>query len=154
MKALRFVLCLFVCLSCVSKTQENRTLNKDNDSNLIEDYSTVMRYMFENDTIKQTVELSLHTENEIHFKIISYNKIKMQDEKLTGIAIAKGGDIELDEDLEGNAYPVYEYIYENDCWIAFRIDKDSKVKMRVIEADCIFLNPCCPFASVNLLLKQ
>jgi hypothetical protein len=111
-------------------------------------------YVFENDTLKQIIELSLYNEKEIAFKLISQNKQRKQEAKIEGVAKIKGGDVEIDEDAEGNAYPVNEYIYEKDCWLAFRIDKDTKTKMRINESDCNLHNQYCPFSSVDLLIKQ
>ncbi|KAF0128603.1 MAG: hypothetical protein FD155_3161 [Bacteroidetes bacterium] len=154
MKTIKFILCLFICVSCTSQTSQNNTSSKKEEETNIEKNSINTVYVFENDTIKQTVELSLCNEKEIAFKLISQNKQRKQESKIEGIAKIKGGDIELDEDAEGNAYPVNEYIYEKDCWLAFRIDKDTKTKIRINEADCNLHNLYCPFASVDLLVKQ
>jgi len=155
MKMIKFILCLFICVSCTSQTSQNNSSSNKEEKINKEENSINTVYVFENDTIKQTVELSLFNEKEIVFKLISQNKLRKQESKIEGIAKIKGGDIELDVDAEGNAYPVNEYIYEKDCcWLAFRIDKDTKTKMRIIAADCNFHNLCCPFASVGLLVKQ
>jgi hypothetical protein len=63
----------------------------------------------------------------------------VQDNKkieFKGIAILKQGDAEMDEDENGYAYLVNEYIDETDCWISIRIDAENKTKARVIIADC------------------
>lgn len=154
MKTIKFILCLFICVSCTSQTSQNDTSSiKEEKTNIEKDLISTL-YVFENDTIKQTVELSLCNEKEIVFKLISQNKQRKQVSKIEGIAKNKGGDIELDEDAEGNAYPVNEYIYEKECWLAFRIDRDTKTKMRINEADCNLHNLYCPFASVDLLVKR
>jgi hypothetical protein len=155
MKTIMFILCLTICASCInSQTSKSQTFSNKKDKISIEKSSITAVYVFENDTIKQTVELSFCNEKDIVFKLISQNKLRKQEAKIEGIAKIKGGDIEIDEDVEGNAYPVNEYIYEKDCWIAFRIDKDSKTKIRINEADCNFRNLYCPYASVDLLVKQ
>jgi len=145
---------LFFFVSCTSQTSQNNTFSKKEEKTNIKKNSINTIYVFENDSIKQTIELSLCNEKEIVFKLISQNKYRNQESKIEGIAKIKGGDIELDEDSEGNAYPVYEYIYEKDCWLAFRIDKETKTKIRINEANCILHNLYCPFASVDLLVTQ
>jgi|WetSurSiteA1Bulk_404760.scaffolds.fasta_scaffold21758_2 hypothetical protein len=154
MKTIKLTFCLFIFVSCTSQTSQNNTSSIKEEETNIEKNSINTVYIFENDTIRQTVELSLCNEKEIAFKLISQNKQRKQESKIEGIAKNKGGDIELDEDAEGNAYPVNEYIYEKECWLAFRIDRDTKTKMRINEADCDLHNLYCPFASVDFLVKR
>lgn len=154
MKTMRFILYLFICVSCTSQTPQNNISPKKEVKTNIAKNSVTTVYVYENDTIRQTVELSFCNDKEIAFKLISQNKQKKQDAKIEGIAKTKDGDVEIDEDAEGNAYPVNEYIYEKDCWLAFRMDKDTKTKMRINEANCKLHNKFCPFASVDLLIKQ
>ena len=108
-------------------------------------------YLYKNDTLRQIVELSAIDETKIHFKLISENILKNQKESIEGIAKINNGDVEIDEDEEGNAYPVNEYIYEGDCWLSFRIDFSQTI-MSIKMADCI-PNPYCPFSSVGFLKK-
>ncbi len=168
MKSIKFILCLFVCVSCTSQTsQKNQSSLKEKITSIEKDSvsrkevkasfekdSATTVYIFENDTIKQTVELNKCNDKEIVFKLTTQNKHSKQDAKIEGIAKMKGGDVEIDEDAEGNAYPVNEYIYEKDCWLAFRIDRDNKSKMRINEANCNLHKKNCPFASVDILIKQ
>ena len=154
MKAIILIFSLFVCLSCTHQTPKDNTSTNNDTESIKESNSLNTAYVFENDTLKQTVEISLFNEEEIVFKLISENKYRKQKALIEGIAKIKEGDIELDEDAEGNAYPVNEYIYEKECWIAFRIDIKTKTKMRINEADCNQHNLYCPFASFDVLIKQ
>lgn len=153
MKAVLCIFCLFFCVSCTSQTSNSPSQNKVTKSYFERD-SLKTVYIFENDTLKQTIVLSRFNENEIDFKLISENKSRKQKALLEGIAKIKDGDVEIDEDSEGNAYPVNEYIYEKDCWLAFRIDRSTHERMRINEADCNQHSQYCPFASVDLLIKQ
>jgi hypothetical protein len=150
MKIIPLIFCMFVFAAC-SKPSTVSTRN-DAKENYANSASTV--FVFENETLKQTAELSAFTENEISFKLTSENKVKKQKAVIEGIAKTKGGDPEIDEDAEGNAYPSVEYTYNKGCWLAFRLDMDTKTRMRINEADCTLHNPDCPFASAGLLTKQ
>jgi len=124
------------------------TLNND------ETTSQEIVYIYENDTLKQTVKLTFINEEKIDFLFVSENKIKKQKESIQGIAKNNDGDIEIDEDDEGNAYPVNEYIYSGNCWLAIRINMEDESTIRIKVADCKRHNPNCPFYSVGLLLRQ
>ncbi len=55
-----------------------------------------------------------------------------QPSTIVGKVVAKRGDAELDEDENGCAYLVDEYIYEKEGdWFAFRIEADSQSSVRV-----------------------
>jgi hypothetical protein len=127
------------------------------DSGMIEVEQGKIIYSFENDTLKQTVELSRITKTEIRFKLISENKFRGQMNYTAGTAknIYIDYDPEIDEDEEGMAYPVNEYIHEGDCRLSFRIEMDRQEKMQVKVADnCLSSNPYCPLASAGILRKQ
>jgi len=134
MKVYFFTLCLFF-LSCSARGEKND-------------------YVYENDTIKQTVTINYINENTINFNLTSYNKRIDKSATIEGEAKNEYSDFgsENDADEEGNAYFVDEYIYVGDCWLSFRIDMDTQTTMRVTLADCEE-NPYCPFTSINLLQK-
>lgn len=111
-------------------------------------------YLYENDTLKQTVEISQLSDKEIHFKFISENKYRKQTFMIEGVALNKYDGIEIDEDEEGNAYPMLEYIYNGDCWLAFRIDLKARKYLRIKQADCKRYNVFCPLNSIEFLIKQ
>ena len=51
---------------------------------------------------------------------------------LLGKAILKVGDLEWDDDDEGVAYPVDEYVYDSACYMAIRIEADSHRRARIV----------------------
>lgn len=51
---------------------------------------------------------------------------------LSGKAILKVGDLEWDDDDEGVAYPVDEYVYDSACYMAIRIEADSHRRARIV----------------------
>ena len=51
---------------------------------------------------------------------------------LSGRAILKVGDLEWDDDDEGVAYPVDEYVYDSACYMAIRIEADSHRRARIV----------------------
>ena len=154
MKAIKLILCFFICASCISQTSQDNLSSKNDAKSDVDKKPMSTVYVFENETLKQTVELSFFNEKEIAFKLISQNKKEKQYAQIEGIAKMRGGDVEIDEDAEGNAYPVDEFIYEKNCWLAFRIDRNTKARMRVNETNCNLHSQYCPFASVGLLIKQ
>jgi hypothetical protein len=95
-------------------------------------------YSYEDEMIKQTIDLEEISKSKVKFSLLHYNKKKDVTSSLNGVAeIKKLGDVELDEDEEGEAYPVDEYIYMNkDCYLSIRIEKESKVKLRIMETEC------------------
>lgn len=54
---------------------------------------------------------------------------------LAGRAILKIGDLEWDEDDEGVAYPVDEYVYDSACYMAIRIEMDTYRRARIVTDD-------------------
>ena len=158
MKILFFTLCL-IFLSCSARSEKTTDLQQKNSpittTNTVEDIETENNcYVYENDTLKQTVIVNYINKNTIAFKLTSYNKRMDKSVTIEGKAKNKHSDFggENDADEDGNAYFVNEYIYTSDCWLSFRIDMDTKTTMRVTLADCKE-NPYCPFTSVGLLQK-
>lgn len=54
---------------------------------------------------------------------------------LSGMAILKVGDLEWDDDDNGVAYPVDEYVYDSVCYMAIRIEADSHRRARIVTDD-------------------
>ena len=151
MKKILILFFLFICINISARSWNTFTkmesvlnvpvLNKD------------FVYIYENDTLIQTVNITIVNEKGIEFQLFSENKIRNQIASIEGVAIKNIGDAEIDEDEEGNAYPVDEYIYEGDCWLSFRIDMETHTTMKIKLADCTS-NQYCPFSSIELLKKQ
>ena len=157
-----FLFPLFLCSCSLKENKTATSLNDDKEETVNHDETTQqdsyqMIYVYEDDTFKQTLKVSFLNEEEIDFLFISENKIKKQKESIQGIAKNEYlgfGSVELDEDDDGNAYPVDEYIYHGNCWLAFRINMEDKSTVRIKVADCEEENPNCPFYSIGLLLRQ
>ena len=71
-----------------------------------------------------------------------------QEYTLKGRAILKKGDAETDEDKHGNAYLVDEYIYEDEDYIAFRIQAVTHDIIRVIVDDVTAARYHIPTSSI------
>ena len=165
-----FSLFFFSCSSKEKKEISTATLTEsfnqeteDNKETVQDTPSSCFVYVYENDTLKQTLKLVFLSEKkEIDFNLTSENKLKKQKESIQGVAKRENGDLELDEDDEGNVYLVHEYIYDGDCWIAFRvnleckdINLEAKATVRIKGGSkCNKQHPNCPFYSIGLLLKQ
>jgi len=153
---------VFSCTTGNDKDVMNtETVLQNNEGEVVSDEPEIIKnnsslnivYVYENDTLIQTVKLFFVNKREIEFQLISENKVRQQKASIEGIAKTNNGDAEIDEDEEGNSYPVNEYIYESDCWLSFRIDMETQTTMKIIMEDCIS-NQYCPFSSVGILKKQ
>jgi hypothetical protein len=149
---------LMIGVSCNSGTGENKHTNNNfpatTEGKKILD-ETCIFYKFENDTLKQSVEIVKQKSNSIVFILLTENKRNHKQARIEGEALLKGGDAEFDEDEDGNSYLVSEYIFEKQCWISLRLDSETRSKMKIIEADCIQKHdPSCPFSSVGFLLRH
>jgi hypothetical protein len=126
------------------------------EQELIQDNSSSsITYIYENDSLKQTVTVDYINKSAITFKLTSYNRRVNQTAMIEGTAKDKSSGLatEIDEDENGNTYPVMEYIYSGDCWLSFRVDVETQTTIRVTLADCED-NPYCPFTSMGILKKQ
>jgi hypothetical protein len=111
-------------------------------------------YLFENDTIKQRIVISRLTDTETDFGYTVENKLRQQNRVIRGTAkytCGETGGVETDEDEEGNSIPFTEYIYDDEYWLALRIDMDARAIMRVRATDG---NLICPLESVGILVKS
>jgi hypothetical protein len=112
-------------------------------------------YVFENDTIRQRVALNYLTDTVIRFEYTVENTMQKQHSIIRGTAKNKYSgykwyDPEIDQDEEGLAYPADEYVYSNQCWLAFRIHMQTQALLQIMEADCQ-PNPYCPLESAGIL---
>ena len=138
--------------SQISSKLLDSTIEKDNNDSL----NNVL-YECKNDTLLQILAVKYITKKLIVFELTTTNKVKNETSTLTGSA-KKGKsnqDPEMDEDSEGNAYPVTEYHYtKNECSLSIRIARDTKDRARVLEYGCNKLHEInTPFASVGVLKK-
>ncbi len=137
----------------LNKGIEKRKDNSETSKVTTQVHQKQFSFVYENDTLLQKLDIKSFSAESIEFSLTSTNKSKNKTVNIEGVAKAKSSsDPEIDEDEEGNAYPAQVYIFEKDCWLSFRIDMESKDKVRIVEADCDkFHNANCPFASVSTL---
>ncbi|OWP83290.1 hypothetical protein BWK59_11300 [Flavobacterium davisii] len=150
MKRTLIILAIIItsCNNKNAKTELTHTTNKI-DTILKEvpkekvKYETISQiYQLDNDTLFQEVELKKIEKGKIDFVIISKSKTQNNTEEIQGIAfVSEGSDVEFEEDEEGNAIPVTEYLYKNEnCWISLKIDMENKNFLKLREADCNVFN--------------
>lgn len=160
MKRVIAISSLVMCISCTSQPETKVLEPKVKESRLDsvpikETVTPEMLFLFENDTLRQTVALKTITEKTVAFKLTSSNKLKNKTIHMKGTAQLKEGDLEIDEDEEGNGYPVDEYVYNQDsCFLALRLDAESKDKMTIKTGDCVKKTPDCPLSSLGILIKK
>jgi hypothetical protein len=127
------------------KVVKNTVVSKKNFSN----------FSFENDTLLQKINIEFVKNNEIVFNLSSKNKKSQKTVELQGTAKLKNkGDAEFEDDEEGNAIMVTEFIYKkNTCWIGFRIDSENRSFVKLNESDCMDFNNECNLNTNFYLLK-
>lgn len=107
-------------------------------------------FEYSNDTIIQRLQFTFLDDSKIEFKLTSENRVRNKTVVKQGIAVNEYKDCgasETDEDETGSLYPVVEYIYEKECWLAFRFDT-KYTRLRIKEADNEGAMSCCPLKSV------
>ena len=72
---------------------------------------------------------------------------------LAGRAILKVGDLEWEDDSEGVAYAVDEYVYDSACYMAIRIEADSHRSARIVTDDERVLKLIGENAATMMLVK-
>jgi hypothetical protein len=152
--------CSFSQNKASKKTVDTGTLQVGNDEEIpTEDVNVEQTgisgkervYVFENDTIKQRLVISRLTATGMDFDYTVENKLRQQNRIIRGTAKRENsetGGVEIEEDEEGNSIPFIEYIYDDEYWLALRIDLDTSTIMRIRATDG---NPVCPLASVGIL---
>ena len=141
MKRYLIIISLLLCLCGLNQAQKPF---RPDSSRLFE---------YGNDTIRQSVEVLLLDDSRISFKLTTENKLRKKTAVKQGVAINKQknfGASETDEDETGSLYPVVEYTYEGDYWLAFRFD-EKYGRLRIKEADNENPVPGCPLKSVGVL---
>lgn len=143
------------CYSSVSAFCMNKVNPKSNIPNAtpIANADSLFLFEYSNDTISQRLQFTFLDDSKIEFKLTSENKVRNKTVVKQGIAINEYknfGASETDEDETGSLYPVVEYIYRKECWLAFRFDI-AHTHLRIKEADNGKAVPCCPLKSVGIL---
>ena len=101
-------------------------------------------YVYEDKTELRSITVVQKSSKEITFELLIKNKTNGYEKKINGSAVMKGGDLEIDEDEDGNAYPCYEYVFKSDDnYMGIRIDAETGDRLTIsssnkeIESDVI-----------------
>ena len=109
------------------------------------------RYLSSEGETRQLLEASVSRDE------LSFNYSIVKDGStcysLAGRAILKVGDLEWDDDDEGVAYPVDEYVYDSACYMAIRIEADSHRLARIVTDDERVLKLIGEDAATMVLVK-
>jgi len=128
------LLFLLIINSCGEKKQENKPKNNLQSSYTKADSSSNL-YVFENDEKRQILEIVYKSENEINFILKLVTKRTTCNITETGTAQLQNadGDPEMEEDENGMAFPIKEYICtKGKLKIVIRIDFEDKSKSIVL----------------------
>jgi|YNPMSStandDraft_1061717.scaffolds.fasta_scaffold91487_2 hypothetical protein len=116
----------------VDDNVKNEVVNEENiEKNGDFDYA----YFYEDTIFNDILRVKYIDENKIKFKLIIENKNLKCKKEIVGTASLRDSEtgIELDEDEEGNAYPVNEFEYKDKgCFTYIRISFDKKDKASIV----------------------
>ncbi|MCE3296261.1 MAG: hypothetical protein K0R65_1975 [Crocinitomicaceae bacterium] len=117
-----------------------------------EDYDKLYVFHSPDRSIEQKLYVRFTGRNEIGYKLL----VTREDceNELEGIAKSSGGDGEIDEDADGNAYMAVEYRFENpDYYLGIRISEDKK-KVKLAYAPNIDGKERCPVVANELMYSE
>ena len=84
---------------------------------------------------QQSLKVSVSgDEMTFNYSIVSLSEGN-SDYSLSGKAVLKFGDLEWDDDDNGVAYAVDEYVHDSACYMAIRIEADSHRRARIVTDD-------------------
>lgn len=130
---------------CLNGIKPNKVL-VENDS------SSYMKFKYEDSTLTQIIKIKYIDKHKIMFILKSKNESELS--KISGVAVSKSGDYEIDEDDKGYAYPAVQYIYNKDCWLSIRIDAKTRERLQINEGNCKHQREkSTPFGSKGILHK-
>ena len=158
---------LFITTNCFSAQKDSecwKTHNTNNPSMAVQSLSfkhsqkkRVSYYLMENDTLMQMIRINYLSQSEILYKIYVKNKKRGLQDSISGIAKAHlDYDPEIDEDLDGTAYPAIEFDDKRRDYIYIRIEAIKRNKIQINANDSLFSKyPLyCPFSSQSILFKS
>ena len=156
---------LFITTNCFSAQKDSecwKTHNTNNSSmaKLSFKHSQkkgVSYYLMENDTLMQMIRINYLSQSEILYKIYVKNKKRELQDSISGIAKAHlDYDPEIDEDIDGTAYPAIEFNDKQKDYIYIRIDAIKRNKIQINANDSLLSkHPLyCPFSSQGILFKS
>jgi hypothetical protein len=141
------ILLLFSCTDNINEKQYNSklydTLTVDenaknevvNEKNIEENGDFDYAYFYEDTIFNDVLQVKYLDKNKIKFKLIIENKNLKCKKEIVGNASLRDSEagMELDEDEEGNSYPVNEFEYKDkECFIYIRISFDKKDKASIV----------------------
>ena len=97
-------------------------------------FEWVGEYQSEEDSVLQVLKVRLLSD-ELFFDYVVAAGDGGACYSLSGRAILKVGDLEWDDDDEGVAYAVDEYVYDSVCYMAIRIEAGSHRRARIVTDD-------------------
>ena len=158
---------LFITINCFSAQKNSecwKTHNTNNSSMAAQSLSfkysqkkRVSYYLMENDTLMQMIRINYLSQSEILYKIYVKNKKHELQDSISGIAKAHlDYDPEIDEDIDGTAYPAIEFNDKQKDYIYIRIDAIKRNKIQINANDSLLSkHPLyCPFSSQGILFKS
>ena len=159
---------LFITTNCFSAQKDSecwKTHNTNNSSMTAQSLSFkhsqkkgVSYYLMKNDTLMQMIRINYLSQSEILYKIYVKNKKRELQDSISGIAKAHlDYDPEIDEDIDGTAYPAIEFNDKQKDYIYIRIEAIKKRnKIQINANDCLLSKyPLyCPFSSQGILFKS
>lgn len=158
-------------MSCISDQKNSECLktNNKNKSSMVtqslsfrhaqkkRESSLEVSYLMENDTLIQMIRIHYLSQSEILYKIYVKNKKRELQDSISGIAKAHlDYDPEIDEDIDGTAYPAIEFNDKQKDYIYIRIDAIKRNKIQINANDSLLSkHPLyCPFSSQGILFKS
>ena len=159
---------LFITINCFSTQKDSecwKTHNTNNPSMAVQSLSfkhsqkkRVSYYLMENDTLMQMIRINYLSQSEILYKIYVKNKKHGLQDSISGNAKAHlDYDPEIDEDIDGTAYPAIEFDDKQKDYIHIRIEAIKKRNKIQINANDRLLSKYplyCPFSSQGILFKS
>lgn len=111
-------------------------------------------YRYEDTEFVQIAAILRSKGDSVSFCLKTISKLMDDEATISGVAVSQNGDVEIDEDMNGIGYPVLEYIYSGDCWIALRLALESNDMLRINSDGCEeFIAEATSFTSNGILKK-
>jgi hypothetical protein len=110
-------------------------------------------FVYENDTMLQSLTISRLPGKEIRFILTSRHKSSNLASLLEGTAArVEDTDVGIDQDEQGAGYEVHEYRYSGSCALKIRVDAARYRKARIDDSGCEGKDPARPpFGSPGIL---
>jgi hypothetical protein len=149
-----FLIAVLIC--CIQQNKKTPTVT-EKLSDQVTQASEIIRYMFEDMSYKQIVEIKNVSEAEIEFKVNTEDKKSGKSTIIQGIAKRKiNVDPEIDEDEEGEGYYSLQYTNSNgECKLFIRIAEEKKDLLKLSSFRCYDLpGKSNGLFSLNIILRR